>query len=68
MARFVGQYMAPEMSDEWVIEDMVQEIFAQYDTNGSGVLDKRETKKLVNDILSSKGKRPVSYTMFKRIF
>ena len=68
MARFVGQYMAPEMSDEWVIEDMVREIFAQYDTNGSGVLDKRETKKLVNDILSSKGKRPVSYTMFKRIF
>ena len=60
--------MAPEMSDEWVIEDMVREIFAQYDTNGSGVLDKRETKKLVNDILSSKGKRPVSYTMFKRIF
>lgn len=50
MARFVSQYLAPEMSEDWVIEDMVQEIFMQYDTNMSGALDKRETKKLMNDI------------------
>jgi hypothetical protein len=35
------------------ISDMVQNIFLKYDTDGSGYLEKRETLKVVNDVLNS---------------
>jgi Ca2+-binding EF-hand superfamily protein len=53
MSRFVKGYMTPPTEDE-IFENMITEIFYQYDTDGSGYLDKKEVLKLLNDVLASK--------------
>jgi hypothetical protein len=39
---------------------MVQTIFTKYDINRSGYLEKRETLRLVDDILASRGQPPAT--------
>ena len=59
--------MIPNKEDE-LINEMVQEIFMQYDTNDSGYLEKREAFRLVNDVLAVRGQPPASNYLFNRIF
>ena len=54
MAQFVKMFMAPVEEND-LVNEMVQEIFAQYDTDGSGTLERRETISLVNDVLAARG-------------
>jgi hypothetical protein len=50
MARFANLFLA-EKDDP--ISDLIDKIFATYDTDMSGALNRRETLKLVNNILKS---------------
>jgi Ca2+-binding EF-hand superfamily protein len=54
MARFVRNYMTPPTEDE-IFDNMVKEIFYQYDTNSCGYLDKKEVLRLFKDVLATKG-------------
>lgn len=43
-------------------------LFAKYDHNRSGSLDRRETLRLLNDILDNKGKPPANMIVVDRFF
>lgn len=47
---------------------MVFRLFAKYDMNRSGSLDRRETLRLLNDILDNKGKPPANMNVVDRFF
>ena len=47
---------------------MVLKIFKKYDVSGDGVLNRRETLKVINDIYVSEGRRPVLSYQFNKIF
>lgn len=56
MARFMANFYKPvTQNDNDLIQDLVQDIFIKYDTNRSGYLEKRETLRLVDDVLAMKG-------------
>jgi Ca2+-binding EF-hand superfamily protein len=57
MAGFIVNFYKPQAlttNDTGMINDMVQTIFAKYDVNRSGYLEKREVLRLVDDILMEK--------------
>jgi len=71
MAKFVSNFLQPVVSkinDENLINDMVQKIFMKYDVNRSGYLEKRETLRLVDDLLAAKGQPPATVAQFNRFF
>lgn len=47
---------------------MVQKVFAKYDTDRSGFLEKREVLKLLDDILLSQGRQKTTWTQFNNFF
>lgn len=51
-----------------MIHEMVQNIFNKYDNNRSGYLEKRETLRLIDDILAEKGQPPATVAQFNRFF
>lgn len=55
-----------ELDDE--IEEIVHNIFLQYDTDKSGYLEKRESLRVVNDVLASQGQQPATVKAFNMIF
>jgi len=52
MARFVRNFLSVEQDD---IAMMVHKIFMKFDANGNGLLDKRETFRLLDEILANRG-------------
>ena len=55
-----------DIDDE--IEEIVHNIFLQYDTDKSGYLEKRETLRVVNDVLASQEQLPTTVKAFNMIF
>jgi Ca2+-binding EF-hand superfamily protein len=51
-----------------MIDEMIYNIFEKYDTDRSGSLSRKETLRLLNDILKSEGKKSASYSLFDRFF
>ena len=47
---------------------MVMKIFNKFDTDRSGYLEKRETLKLLDEILGQKGMPPTSLPQFNRFY
>lgn len=70
MAKFIMSFYKPAAleNDTGMIHEMVQNIFAKYDINRSGYLEKRETLRLVDDILAEKGQPPATVAQFNRFF
>jgi Ca2+-binding EF-hand superfamily protein len=68
MFRFVISFMSPKCTQDEIINELVGKIFAKYDTDRSGALNRRESLKVVNDVYTSEGRRPVSNTQFTKIF
>jgi hypothetical protein len=55
MAAFViNFYKPPALTNNDMINDMIQSIMHKYDINRSGFLEKREVLRLVDDILMEK--------------
>jgi hypothetical protein len=55
-------------SQQEFIRDLVEKLWDNYDTDGSGVLDKIETANFLNEILSAQGQGPPSMEQFKHFF
>lgn len=60
MSKFIANFYKPLADNDAVIHEMVQTIFTKYDINRSGYLEKRETLRLVDDILASRGQPPAT--------
>lgn len=60
------QRMSNEPRDP--IYDLVQKIFMKYDSDRSGFLDKRETLKLLDEILLNQGRAKTTWNQFNRFF
>lgn len=58
MAKFVRLFLKDDQ--DRMIEDVVKNLFLKFDTNRSGFLEKRETLKLLDEILAQKGQPPTS--------
>lgn len=59
---------SPRITIKDEVDDIVQMIFEKYDTNMSGVLEKRETYKLLNDVLGKQGRTSASIEYFHKVF
>lgn len=57
MARFVRKFLSVEQDE---IAIMVNKIFMKFDANGNGNLDKRETFRLLDEILANRGESPAT--------
>ena len=57
--------VAPPSQDVWQIID---ELWARYDEDLNGVLDKNETHKFLNAYLALQGKPPISQDDFYRFY
>lgn len=68
MAIFLMNFLQPKISSDQIIDDMVFSIFAKYDTDRSGALNRRETLRLVNDLRAQNGQRPATHYQFNKIF
>lgn len=55
MAQFVLKFMAPQVSHDDFIKDMVENIFVKYDSDNNRFLEKNEVLKLLDEILSNQG-------------
>ena len=55
MCIFVMNFIAPKMTQEQIEEELVNKIFSKYDEDRNGVLNKRESLKLVNDVRAQNG-------------
>lgn len=60
MVRFINKFLNSDVRDttreQDVISTMVMKIFAKFDSDRSGFLEKMETYKLLNEILANQGK------------
>lgn len=65
MARFVQIALTSPVDP---IHEKVQQIFMKYDRDNNGFLDRRETLKMLNDLLSFQGKKPVTKKYFNAFF
>jgi len=69
MAAFViNFYKPPALTNNDMINDMIQSIMHKYDINRSGFLEKREVLRLVDDILMEKNQPPATVAQFNRFF
>ena len=68
MAQFVLKFLAPQMSNEDFIREMVETIFAKYDTNNNRYLQKNEVLKLLDEILTNQGMPQTSIDQFNDFF
>ena len=69
MAAFVINFYKPQaLTNNDMVNDKVQSIFAKYDVNRSGYLEKREVLRLVDDILMEKNQPPATVAQFNRFF
>ena len=50
------------------MEELVYKIFAKYDKDRSGFLDKPEVLKLLDEILIQQGRQKTTWEQFKRFF
>ena len=71
MQRFVKMFMNPSRSKDFGnpdVNQIVMKIFAKFDSDRSGFLDKRETLRLLDEILESQGKPKATMSTFNRFF
>ena len=66
-------FMVPNLSvdddtNDDILIEMVDQIFIQYDKDNSGQLDRYESYRLINDVLSQRGQGTASRYVFNRIF
>ena len=66
MARFVKLFLKEDK--DRMIEDVVKNLFLKFDVDRSGFLEKRETLKLLDEILGQKGMPPTSLPQFNRFY
>ena len=60
--------MQEEMLQDGQISKFVDSVWAKYDTDGSGALDKMETLKFLNEFMELKEKPKVSFDQFNKFF
>ena len=65
MAKFVRKFLNSEQDE---IEEMVHKIFMKFDANGNGFLDKRETYRLLDQILANRGEPPATREEINNFF
>ena len=56
MPKFFMRFMGDESEAPWgqkdSIDDIISKLFAKYDTNRNGFLEKTETLRLINEVLT----------------
>ena len=66
MARFIKLFLKDDT--DIMIDDIVKKLFLKFDTDRSGFLEKRETLKLLDEILAQRGQPPTSLPQFNRFY
>jgi Ca2+-binding EF-hand superfamily protein len=68
IVRFIRLFLGIPHSLKDAIDDTINEIWKDFDTDRSGKLNRRETMKFMNAFLKSRGQLPATYAQFSKFF
>ena len=68
MLLFIDRFMQEEMLQDGQLSKFIDSMWAKYDTDGSGALDKMETLKFLNEFMELKEKPAISFEQFNKFF